>query len=198
MDKPRLITRFLKKSVCSFLFRVEHINEEVLDEYPSYVIAPNHSTVLDPIFVFPVKYELDISIVAKKELFKYGWFRFLAKRFNTFAIDREHVDVRSMLKSIDVFKQNENAKLILFPEGKVVKTEEEAGKVYRKGAAFLAYHLEKPIIPVYITRRPHPFSKVKVTYGKPFFISKETFKGRDKFEEASKKIIENIYALRND
>jgi 1-acyl-sn-glycerol-3-phosphate acyltransferase len=144
-----------------------------------------------------MKYDRDISIVAKKEMFKYAWFRFIAKKYGVFSVDRENVDVRSMMASINTFKSNENAKLILFPEGKVIKDEAEIGNVYKKGAAFIAYHLEKPIIPVYITRRPNFFSKVTVIYGEPFYISKEEFKGKDKFDEATKKIINEIYELRN-
>ena len=196
MAKPRLITRFINIFFRHFLYRVKYENAEVLDKYTSYVIAPSHSCVFDPVFVFPIKYDTDISIVAKKEMFKYAWFRYIAKKYSVFPIDRENVDVRSMLKTIDVFKESDTTKLILFPEGKVVKDENEIGKVYKKGAAFVAYHLEKPIIPVYISRRPKFFSQVTVIYGEPFFISKDKFKGKEKFDEASKMIIDEIYKLK--
>ncbi len=193
--KPRLFTRLTKKLFCSFLYKVEVINSEALDKSDSYLLTPNHFSPLDPIFVYPEKYDKDISVIAKKELFKHVLFRWLAKKYSVFSIDRENVDIKSMLKSLEVFKKNEHAKLLLFPEGKVVKEAEE-GKVYKKGAAFIAYHLEKPIIPVYISRANKLFSKVTITFGEPFFISKETFKGKEKFDEASKLLIQKIYELK--
>jgi 1-acyl-sn-glycerol-3-phosphate acyltransferase len=148
------------------------------------------------VFVYPAKYDLDIYIMAKSELFGKFWFKWIMKHFNVFSIDREKADVRSMLKSLSVFKTNEKAKLLMFPEGKVVKTEEEAGNVYKKGAAFIASHLAKPIIPVYITRRPKFFHKVDVTYGEPFFVSEVSCENENKIEFLSKEIIRRIYDLR--
>ena len=177
------------------LFRVVLINEDVLDKYDSYLLCPNHSCVFDPAFVFPKQYDRDVHVVAKKELFKWAWFRWLAKRYNIISIDRENVDVRSMLESLKAFKEDSKAKLILFPEGKVVKDQNEVGKVYKKGAAFIASHLEKPIIPVFITRRPRLFSKVRVYFGEPYTIKKEDAKGIGKMDILSKDLIERIYNL---
>ncbi len=190
------LTRVIKYFICDFLYKVKYHNEEVLDQYPTYLICPNHSSVLDPVFVFPKKYDNDIYIVAKKELFNHASFRWLAKRYNVFAIDRDNVDVRSMLKSFTIFKENDKAKLIIFPEGKVV-SDEEVGKVHKKGAAFIASHINKPIIPVYITRNPSIFHKVDVIYGKPYMINEEDNTG-NKLENISKQLIEKIYSLNEE
>ncbi|MBR3281296.1 MAG: 1-acyl-sn-glycerol-3-phosphate acyltransferase [Clostridia bacterium] len=194
----RKFTRFIKWLVCKFMYRVEYHHAERLDIYSTYLICPNHSNIFDPVIVFPAKYDLDIHIVAKKELFKYPFFKWLAKKYNIISIDRENVDVRSMLKSLDVFKQNENAKLIIFPEGKVVKDKDEIGKVYKKGAAFIASHINKPIIPVYITRRPKPFQKVHVIYGEPIIIDDIKGNSGNKMDNISKELINNIYDLQNE
>lgn len=193
----KLLSRVIKFFICKFLYRVEYHNIEVLDKYPTYLICPNHSCVLDPVFVFPTKYDGDIYIVAKQELFKHASFRWLAKRYNVFAIDRENVDVRSMLKSLAIFKENDKAKLIIFPEGKVVSDEEEVGKVYKKGATFVASHINKPIIPVYITRKPVFFHKVDVVYGEPYMIGTENGKGK-KLDNISVELINKIYSLKKE
>ena len=194
----RKLTRFIKWFVCKFMYRVEYHHEERLDIYDSYLICPNHSNIFDPAIVFPAKYDLDIHAIAKKELFKHLLFRWLAKKYNAFAIDRENVDVRSMLKSLDVFKQNKKAKLIIFPEGKIVKKEDEIGKVYKKGAAFIASHINKPIIPVYITRRPKPFQKVHVIYGEPILIDDMKGNSGNKIDNISKELIKCIYDLKEE
>ena len=191
----RILTRFLKWLSCSFFYRVKYHNAEVLDKYNTYLICPSHSCVFDPAFVFPTKYEFDVHVMAKSELFKHASFRWLANRYNAFAIDRENVDVKSLLQSIDVFKKNENAKLIMFPEGKIIKNEEEVGTVYKKGAAFIASHMEKAIIPVYISRRPKFFQKVHVYFGEPFMINEL---GTKNLDDISKKLIKSIYALKEE
>ena len=194
----RLSTRLLKFLSCKLFFRVKLYNEEILDKYKTFVICPNHSSVFDPAFVFPKKFENDVYIIAKQELFKQFWFKPLAKLYNLIPINRENTDVRSMLKSLDVFKQNPNAKLIIFPEGQVVKAEEDVGKIYKKGATFIAAYMEKPIIPVYISRRPKLFSTVKVIFCSPLFIKKEDIKGIGKIEEQTKLIIDKIYEMRQN
>ena len=103
-----------------------------------------------------------------------------------------------MLKSLDVFKKNEKAKLILFPEGRIIVEENDIGKIYKKGAAFIAAHVGKPIIPAYITRRPKFFSHVDITFGEPFFITKEDIKGIGSIDKKSMELIERIYALKGD
>ncbi len=191
----RNLTEFLKWLACKAFYKVEYHNLEMLDKYNTYLICPSHSCVFDPAFVFPGKYDNDIYIMAKQELFKHASFRWLSKKYNIFSIDRENVDVKSLLKSIDIFKKDEKAKLIMFPEGKVVKDENEIGKVYKKGAAFLALHMEKPIIPVFITRRPKFFSKVHVIFGEPYLISEQ---GTKNLDEISKVLIEKIYSLKEE
>ena len=195
MKKISLFTKLLKWFACSFLYRVKLHNSEVLDKYNSYLICANHSCVFDPVFIFPVMYEDDISIIAKEDLFKYFWFRCLTRKYHIISINREQTDVKSLLKSLNVFNEKPNAKLILFPEGRIVKTNEDVGNVYKKGAAFIAVHMNKPIIPVYITRRPKFFHKVDVVFGEPYYIEKSTLKGSGKFELESKKLIDKIYEL---
>ena len=194
----RNITRVIKWLCCKLLYKVEVHNSEALDKYNSYLICPNHSCVFDPVFVYPGKYENNVHIMAKAELFNHISFRWLAKRFNIFPIDREKTDVRSLLKSLDVFKNDENAKLLMFPEGKIVIEESDAGRVYKKGAAFVAAHINKPIVPVFITRRPKFFQKVDVIFGEPFFLDTKEQNGQNKMEHLSQEIIDSIYKLNSN
>ena len=63
-------------------------------------------------------------------------------------------------------------KLLIFPEGRVIKNKQERGKI-KSGAIHIAATVDIPIIPVYITARPKFFSKVIVKIGEPFFPKKE-------------------------
>ncbi len=198
LSKNRFFTKFAKWLACSFLYKVEFKNTEVLDKYDSYIIAPSHSNVFDSIFVFPQKYEKDVSIAAKKELFNNFIFRRLAKTYNVFPVDRENIDISSIRKPLDIFKSSETAKLIVFPEGRIIKNEDEVGQVYKKGVAFIAFHAKRPIIPVFITRRPKFFSKVTVSYGEPFVLDDKEYKGKTRYDEASMFIMNKIYQLREN
>lgn len=76
-----------------------------------------------------------------------------------------------------------------------MKKEEDIGKKVHNGPTFIAAKLEIPIIPVFITRRPKLFSKVKVVFGIPFFMDKELLKDKKKLKENSENLINEIYKL---
>lgn len=191
------LTVIIKNLFCKILNKVNYKNIEILEEIDKCIICPNHSSVFDPVYVFPVEQEKNIYVMAKSELFKYRFFRWLFKKYNVFPINREKVDARSLLKSLTIFRDNNKAKLIMFPEGKVIKDDSEIKKSYKKGAVFIAAHTNVPIVPVYITRRPKLFQKIDVIFGKPIYIKKEDLKGKGKVEKYSKELINTIYDLKN-
>ena len=145
--------------VCKILFRVRYENIDILNKFDKCIIAPNHSRIYDPVFVYPKV--SNIHIMAKSELFKNKFLDKFLTYLNVFPVDREHNDGKALRKALKVFKNNEKAKLLIFPEGKVLKTKEERGTV-KNGAVFISMMSEVPIIPVYITARPRYFSKVLV------------------------------------
>ena len=72
------------------------------------------------------------------------------------------------------------------------------GKYYKKGAVFIAANSNVPIIPVYITRKPKFFSKVKVIFGEPIYIKKEDLNDKKQVKNKSKQLIEKIYELKGE
>lgn len=185
--------KFIKFLFCKLLFRVHYYNIENLQKYDRFLICPNHSTIFDPFFIYPVSKNL--SIMAKSEIFKNKLVAKILKHYNVFPVDRKKVDIRSLLHSLNVFKNNSPCELLIFPEGGVVKKEEDIGKKVHNGPTFIAAKLEIPIIPVFITRRPKLFSKVKVVFGIPFFMDKELLKDKKKLKENSENLINEIYKL---
>ena len=97
---------------------------------------------------------------------------------------------------LDVFNTKEHRQLLIFPEGGILKTDDEIGKRIRKGAIFVAAKMKLPIIPVYITRRPKLFSKVNVIFGKPFYVEQEILSDKEKLKNKSKELIDIIYKLK--
>lgn len=190
-----IMSIFIRTLFCEILNKVNYTNIEVLNNLGSCLICSNHSSVFDPLYVFPVKQEKDVYIMAKSELFKNRIFRWLADKYNVFPIDRKRVDFKSLLKVRTIFKNNSKAKLIMFPEGRIIKNSTDVKKYYKKGAVFIAAHSNVPIVPVKITRRPKLFQRVDVIFGEPIYIKKEDINDTENLEKRSKELIEIIYNL---
>lgn len=177
---------------CHLLFRVKYENDEILNKFDKCLVCPNHSRIFDPIFIFPKVNNM--YSMAKSELFKNKLLGHFLKYHNVFPIDREKSDVSGVKKAIRLLKNNDKIKLLIFPEGRVLKDKKERGNI-RNGAVYIASMLEVPIIPVYITARPMFFSKVIVKFGEPIYTSKQTLKDKEKIESESKKLMTKIYNL---
>lgn len=178
---------------CKFLYKVKYENIKNLEKIDQCLICPNHSSVFDPTFIYPVVDNL--YIMAKKEVFKNKIIEKFLKHYNVFPVDRNRIDAKSLMYSIKIFEENKKCRLLIFPEGKVIKDEREIGKTVRKGAVFIAANKNIPIIPVHISRRPSFFSKVKVIFGEPLYINKETIKNKNELRNKSNELIRIIYEL---
>lgn len=187
-----IIRKIIIFVVCKILYRVEYQNEENLRNCDKCLICPNHSRIYDPVFIYP-KIE-NIYGMAKSELFKHKLVANFLKYHNIFPVDREKTDTKSLRKALKLLKDNENIRFLIFPEGKVLKDKKQRGGV-KNGAVYIAAMAKVPIIPIYITARPKYFSKVVVKFGKPIFYDKSQLKDKDKIAEASKQLLEEIYAM---
>ncbi len=191
--------RFMQSAVnvicCHLLYRVRYINLEQIKNTKRCIICPNHTSIMDPFFIYPKTNNL--FIMAKSELFENKLLAKIFKHYNVFPVDRKKVDVKSTLTAVNIFEDNpEVAQFLIFPEGKVIKKDEEIGKV-RNGAIFVAAKAEVPIIPVYISRNVHLFRKVRVIFGEPIKVDKNVLNDKEKIKEKSKELLENIYELSN-
>lgn len=178
--------------VCKILFRVEYKDEEILEKYDKCLICPNHSRIYDPIFIYPKI--SNMYGMAKSELFKHKLLANFLEFHNIFPVDRENTDAKSLRKALKLLKENDKIKLLVFPEGKVLKNKEERG-IVKNGAVYIGAMANVPIIPIYITARPKYFSKVIVKFGKPIFYNKLQLKDKNKIMEASKQLLNEIYNL---
>lgn len=184
---------FIKFVFCRLLFHVHYYNIENLQKYDKFLICPNHSSVFDPFFIYPVSKNL--SIMAKSEIFKNKLVAKILKHYNVFPVNRTKVDIKTLLHSLSIFKNNAPCELLIFTEGGIIKEEKDIGKKVHNGAVFIASKLEIPIIPVFITRRPKFFSKIKVIFGKPYFLDKDLLKNKKVLQDESHNLIKNIYNL---
>ncbi len=189
-----MIMKTLVKFICcKFLYKVNYIGLENLNSVDTCLICPNHSNIFDPFFIYPVTNNL--YIMAKAELFRNKILAKLLYHYNVFPVDRTKRDPKSLFTALNIFNKDEHRKLLIFPEGGILKTDDEIGKKIRNGATYISGKLGLPIIPVYITRRPKLFSKVTVIFGKSFCVDNEILEDKEKLKNKSKELVETIYSL---
>ncbi len=179
--------------ICNFLYKVKFINKENEEKLDKCIICPNHSNTLEPTWIYAKTDNL--SIMAKAELFKNKFIASIYEYFGVFAIHRGEKDIKSILYSINIFKNKDKQKLLIFPEGERIREDRERGTA-KDGPAFIAYKANVPIVPVYITKNAKPFSKVNVIYGEPIYITKDIVDDKEKLKEFSIKLIDIIYGLK--
>lgn len=184
----------LKFLFSHLLFRVKYKGLENIDNAGKCVVCPNHSCIFDPFWVyFKSK---DMWIMAKAELFKNKIMEALLKAYNVFPIKRGQKDASSLLHSINVIENNDNAKLLIFPEGTRIKKDKSRGRA-KVGPIFIASKANVPVIPVYITKNPKLFSKVTVTFGEKIEIPENIHEDKAKMQEYSDLLLDKIYELNN-
>ena len=153
-------------------FRVECIGRENLKKVRTNgcIIAPNHVSAIDPVFVVITRFwGRRMVVFAKKELFEINvlltwFFRWMGA-----------LCVRGTREELDVIDQTVEAcrnggTLLIFPEG----TREKEGKLLqpKSGLFVIAAQAAVDVVPVRILYdtpdgRMKLFCKVKVVYGEP-------------------------------
>ena len=166
------ILRPLAWIVFHFGFRVECIGRENLKKVRTSgcIIAPNHVSAIDPVFVVITRFwGRRMVVFAKKELFEINvlltwFFRWMGA-----------LCVRGTREELDVIDQTVEAcrnggTLLIFPEG----TREKEGKLLqpKSGLFVIAAQAAVDVVPVRILYdtpdgRMKLFCKVKVVYGEP-------------------------------
>ncbi len=133
--------------------------------------------------------------MAKAELFKNKIMAALLKAYNVFPIKRGQRDASSLLHSINVIENNDNAKLLIFPEGTRIKKDKERGRA-KVGPVYIASKAGVPIIPVHITKNPKLFSKVVVVFGEPIVLPENVHDTKEEMQKYSDIVLDKIYELK--
>lgn len=185
----KLITIF----ICKILYHVKYIGMEKIDDKKKYIICPTHSSIYDPTFIFPKV--TGLAMMAKSELFKNPILNKGFRHYGAFPVDRSIKDIQSLLYSIESLDKYDNSKLLIFPEGGILK-DELVGKKVKNGAIYIASETKIPVIPVYITRHPKKFHRVYVIFGDSYTIPEDIRENKEKVIEYSKELLKKMYELR--
>ncbi len=189
-----IVKWFIRTFLCKIFYRVEYINKEEEEKIDKCIICPNHSNTVEPAWIYAKTN--DICIMAKAELFENKIMSRLLKYFGVFPIRRGEHDVRSIIHAINLFKNVDKRKLLIFPEGERMKENVKRG-IAKTGPVYIAYKANVPIIPVYITKNAKLFSKVKIIYSKPIYITKDIVDNKLLLKKKSEEILDICYGLKD-
>ncbi len=176
---------FLFKGIFKIYFKKSVYGRENLPKSGSFVIAANHTSLLDfPLILSSLPYSImkNVFAPAAKDYFYTKKYRraMVELLFNTFPFERMG-DFMKGLKTCEALIKD-NRSIILFPEGS--RTLEDKLRPFKPGLGSLALNLKVPILPVYIKGAqealpkgkilPLP-KKITVIFGKPIFLDKLDF-----------------------
>ena len=149
------------------LWRIEVVGLDKVPRDRAIVLAPNHISDFDPVFVLGMI--LDFSryrILAKKELFKNPFIGWFLGCLGAVPIDRGKGDTETIDRVIAECKQG--TKVLVFPEGTRSK-DGRLGKM-KSGAFVIAVKAGADILPcriIYDTpdARMHLFCRIRICFG---------------------------------
>ncbi len=152
---------------CNFAFntRVKLVVEgfENIDREDGFIIAANHSIIVDPVFIATASRKRLIHFVAKYEAFKNPLVRVFLKHCNAFPIVRGKGDMQAINYASELVKRGKI--LCIFPEG--TRSKDGYPKKAKSGVGFIARNAKCDIVPVAICleKKGKFGSKVYVKFG---------------------------------
>lgn len=182
------LCRNICRIIAAIIFRLRISGYENIPEEGAFVVVGNHISILDPVvisFITP----RPIHFMAKAELFRNKFTKWLFESVKTIKVERGANDVSAIKKSLSVLKNGEI--LGIFPEG--TRTAGKAAHAQAKsGAVMLAHRAKVPILPVLIESDYKLFSKIKVSI-LPQFDPQEYLQEENDYESVANLLLEKIY-----
>lgn len=173
-------------------FKFAIIGKENIPREGSALICPNHVSIYDPCVIASIT-PREIHFMAKAELFKNPFLRWLLIKCHAFPVNRGQVGINTIKTSLKILKENQL--LGIFPEGRRVNPGERIQAA--SGFVVFAIKTKSPIIPVGIRGEYKFRHKVEITIGEPIYLTE--YYGKKLSEEETvalgEKIMDIVYGL---
>ena len=185
-----VVARYLVGGTIHLVFRARYENVEILDSLPEgrgVVIAGNHSSYTDPMFVFDGIWPRRVRFMAKSELFMHPILDRLLAWTGVFPVFTDARGRKAIKRAIACLRRGEH--IGIFPEATRVKYDDPREIEPSEGVALIAKMADTLIVPVGIKGTvdisPHGekllrFPKVVLRFGEP--IDWKDYKHLDKNE----------------
>lgn len=189
------VIRPVGKLFCKTYYKVQFEGLENIDRTDGFIIAPNHVTEFDPLFIAMASKRL-FYYIAKAELFKNPILNKAIRSLNAFPVVRGIGDKTALNYAIEIVKRGEV--LCIFPEG--TRSPDGTPKTEKSGVGYIARRTGADIIPtaIYMEDKDKKGSKVIVKFGEAFKYSDMGFTDNGKTSEnkaVARKTMEKIVAL---
>lgn len=172
-------------------YRADIKGLENIPKNGALIFCGNHRSYLDPPLMVATA-KRDMKFLAKEELYKNKFLKFLGWAFEAIPVKRDEKDVSAIKKSLKDLKEGKC--IALFPEG--TRNGLEKGEKVKDGVAFFAVRSGAKVIPCGIKGGTKEHRKVTITYGKPLDYSKyKGTKDKEILDNITKEIMENIINL---
>jgi len=198
----------LVRVVFKVLFRYQAAGLEVLDQLPAgqgAILASNHRSYLDPLFVLALLRPRPIRYMSKEEFFQVNPIVGRgASWLGVYPVKRDSADMTAVKRSVKMLKRGELVGI--FPEGTRIRFPGQVA-TYHPGIALIAAMADAPVIPLrsWGTERIRPPGKkifrtpqVTLRFGQPLRITDEPFASLPKeqrFPVFTEAIMQRIYEL---
>ena len=148
-------------------FKFEVIGTENIPSEANLIIAANHKSNLDPIFVASaVDKKRKMTAIAKEELFKNKILAKILNKVEIIPINRQNPGLGT-IKRILKYIKNDYA-LVMFPEGTRSKTDDFNNA--KAGLSLFATKAKAEIVPCTIYSSYKLFKPAKIYFGKPISL----------------------------
>jgi 1-acyl-sn-glycerol-3-phosphate acyltransferase len=170
------LSRFFTIFFFKFYFRFQAIGTEYIPKSGAFLLACNHTSLLDPLFLGAAS-SRRLNYMAKEELFNNFLLSFCLRKLGVFPVKRNSHDVGAVREALRRLKAGKP--LLVFPEGQRSRNGDISE--VQPGIAMLALHASVPVLPAFIKGSKEALArgsrfvrpkKVKVYFGKPFYINK--------------------------
>ncbi|SHI00759.1 lysophospholipid acyltransferase family protein [Sporanaerobacter acetigenes] len=187
------ICYFIGNIIFRVVFRFKVTGKNNIPKEGRVVICANHTSNFDPL-ILALALPRQVHYMAKKELFNNAFLKWLFTSLGAFPVDREAADLSAIRTSVKIL-QNEKM-LGIFPEG--TRVYEENLELAKPGVGLITIKGKAPVVPVFMSSKYKPFSKVNITIGEPinfheYYNQKLT---KEDYKTISQKILKSIYSLK--
>lgn len=191
----RIIIKFIFKIAAIIMYRPKIIGKENLPKDTAAIICPNHVHALDSAVIIAMN-KRKINVLAKEELFKNGFLRWIADLFGIYPVKPDKKSMESIKISLKLLKKKEL--LMIFPEG--TRNGMAKGVKPKDGSIKLAIKANVPIIPVGVQGNFRIFRKVKVNIGEPIYYSeyKDEINNKELLDKLTEDLMHRILELRDE
>ena len=187
---------FILRFPLFLIFRYKHINKNNIPEEGRYIIASNHISGPDCIFV-GLGQKRYIRFMAKAELFENKFLNWFFTKMGAFPVNRGKGDTSAINNAKEMIDNGET--LGIFIEGTRSKTGEFLKP--KSGAVMLAHQMDCKIVPCAISckgLKPSFWRRKYVHFGEPVSVEElgVTKASPREYRDASRKLMEIIAELR--